>query len=112
MIESRLGVENLDNILSVKGLDAVLIGPYDLSASFGLTGQFENAEFQEILAMIKNKALAEDISVGLHIVQPSIDQLDQCVRDGFTFVPYSIDAVMLRRRQQCINGSMTNPVTD
>ena len=57
MIESRLGVENLNDILSVKGLDAVLIGPYDLSASFGLTGQFENAEFQEIMAMIKNKAL-------------------------------------------------------
>ena len=49
MIESRLGVENLNDILSVKGLDAVLIGPYDLSASFGLTGQFEKAEFQEIM---------------------------------------------------------------
>ena len=47
--------------------------------------------------MIKNKALAADISVGLHIVQPSIDQLDHCVQDGFTFVPFSIDAVMLEK---------------
>ena len=111
MIESRLGVENLNDILSVKGLDAVLIGPYDLSASFGLTGQFENAEFQEIMAMIKNKALEEGISVGLHIVQPSIDQLDQCVQDGFTFVPYSIDSVMLEKAAAMLQWRNHNPLT-
>ena len=42
MIESLKGINNLESILSVRGLDAVLLGPYDLSASLNITGQFEN----------------------------------------------------------------------
>ena len=45
IIESIKAVENLESILKVKGLDAVLIGPYDLSASMNLTAKFEDEEF-------------------------------------------------------------------
>src|SRR3972149_6886710 len=46
MIESFRAVENLEAILGVDGLDALLIGPYDLSASIGRTAQFEADEFK------------------------------------------------------------------
>ena len=36
-----------DEILKVKGLDAILIGPYDLSASLGITGKFESKKFKK-----------------------------------------------------------------
>ena len=39
MIESRQAIENIDDILSVDGIDGVLIGPYDLSGSYGVVGQ-------------------------------------------------------------------------
>ena len=45
MIEHKRAVEKLDAILEVDGLDAILIGPYDLSASMGITGQFQEASF-------------------------------------------------------------------
>ena len=58
-IEQINAVENLDSILSVEGLDAILIGPYDLSASMGYTGRFDEPNFQEtmmnILKLLKKK---------------------------------------------------------
>ena len=46
MIESREGIKNLKSILGVKGLDAILIGPYDLSSSLGITGKFNHKKVQ------------------------------------------------------------------
>jgi len=42
MIEQISAVNDLEKILQVQGLDAILIGPYDLSASMGLTAKFES----------------------------------------------------------------------
>ena len=53
------------------GLDALFIGPYDLSASLGLTGQFEDPTFQSALAAIRDKAISKSIAVGMHVVAPS-----------------------------------------
>ena len=41
-IEHKDAVENIDAILSVKGIDGILIDPYDLSGSYGIPGEFEN----------------------------------------------------------------------
>ena len=42
MIETKSAVENLDKILQLDGLDAIFIGPYDLSASYNITGKFKS----------------------------------------------------------------------
>ena len=47
-IEHIDAVECIDDILKVEGIDAVFVGPYDLSASMGLTAQFENSDFKEV----------------------------------------------------------------
>ena len=52
MIENIKAVENLESILSVKGIDALLIGPYDLSSSMGLTAQFDNPKFNTVIQEI------------------------------------------------------------
>ncbi len=54
MIETMSAVKNLDNILRVDGLDAILIGPYDLSASMGLTAKFDNPKFIETMDKIRS----------------------------------------------------------
>ena len=53
MIETKSAVENLDKILQLDGLDAIFIGPYDLSASYNITGKFKSKKFQNILKQIK-----------------------------------------------------------
>ena len=55
MIEHVSAVNELDEILKVDGLDAIMIGPYDLSASMGLTAKFEDQKFLDTMKIIKNK---------------------------------------------------------
>ena len=49
MIESNEGIKNLDEILSVEGLDAILVGPYDLSSSLKITGKFNHPRFKKAI---------------------------------------------------------------
>lgn len=97
MIENIKAVENLEGIITTRGLDAILIGPYDLSASMGITAKFNDPDF--LSAMQKVKTFSDNFSVpcGLHIVDPSIDSLKNTIHDGFTFMAYSIDAVFLHK---------------
>lgn len=97
MIEHVRAVECLEEILSVEGLDAILIGPYDLSASMGLTAQFENQDFVEAMAKILKLALVKGVPCGIHVVAPSEEQLHQRIAEGYRFLAYSIDAVMFNQ---------------
>lgn len=95
MIEHCRALGELEAILSVEGLDAVLIGPYDLSASMGLTGQFDHSDFCVAMEQIRVGAALKDIPAGIHLVAPSQERLRDCLKQGYRFIAYSIDAVML-----------------
>jgi 2-dehydro-3-deoxyglucarate aldolase len=95
MIEHVNAVETLDDILQVEGLDAILIGPYDLSASLGLTAQFDDHRFIEIIKIIKSKSVKEKIPCGIHVVYPSEVELQQRIEDNYRFIAYSMDSVFL-----------------
>lgn len=96
MIESIKAVENLDEILAVNGLDAILIGPYDLSASLGLTGQFGHERFKIVMQRINEKARHAKVASGVHVVAPSKVELLERINDGYRFIAFSIDSVFLR----------------
>jgi 2-dehydro-3-deoxyglucarate aldolase len=96
MIEDEIAFKNLDEILTVEGLDAILIGPYDLSASMRLTGEFDHPKFIEVMELILSKAKKAKIAAGIHVVDCYEDALRARINDGFTFIAYSIDAVMFR----------------
>jgi 2-dehydro-3-deoxyglucarate aldolase len=97
MIEHIAAVEVLEEILAVEGLDAIMIGPYDLSASMGLTGNFEAPEFLAATERIRMHALRAGISAGLHVVAPDPKVLQQRIAEGYRFIAYSIDAVFLNQ---------------
>ncbi len=95
MIESIQAVENLEDIVQVDGLDALLIGPYDLSASMGMSAQFDSPEFQATIDRIREIADIANIACGIHVVKPLQDELQQYIEQGYRFIPYSIDSVFL-----------------
>jgi len=95
MIETKKAVENLEEILNTDGLDAILIGPYDLSASINLTAQFEHQTFKEIVSEVLKKSNQFGIAPGIHIVKPNKKDLDLKINEGYRFLAFSIDAVML-----------------
>ena len=97
IIESMKAVENLESILKVKGLDAVLIGPYDLSASMNLTAKFEDEEFLHIIEKIRTLSNQYSVACGIHVVNPKHDDLKQRIDEGYQFIAYSLDSVFLSK---------------
>lgn len=101
MIESIEGVVNLESILTVVGLDAIFIGPYDLSASIGKPAQFESAEFIDAMNLIRSTAKKFKVPSGVHVVDSSPDDLKEAINLGYQFIAYSIDSVFLNKA--CLN---------
>lgn len=97
MIEHRNAVANLEEIVKVEGLDALLVGPYDLSASLGITAQFTRLEFEAAMKQIRDVARAAGIPCGVHVVTPSLADLERREAEGFQFIAYGIDSVILRQ---------------
>lgn len=96
-IEHIQAVENLDAILSHPRLDAIMVGPYDLSGSMGLTGQFDHPDFKAALERIHAACKRHRPLMGLHIVQPDPAELQRQIAAGSRFIAYGIDAVFLWR---------------
>jgi 2-dehydro-3-deoxyglucarate aldolase len=97
MIENREALQNLGEIVQASGLDALMIGPYDLSASLGVVGQFNHPIYESALDQIKRTAGEAGIPLGLHVVEPTPSLLRSAVSDGFLFCAYGIDSVFLLR---------------
>ncbi len=95
MIENINALDELDEILQVKGLDAILIGPYDLSASMNLIGQFDSSRFIDSMGRIIKLCDKYNIPCGVHVVNPDPLILKQRINEGYRFLAYSIDSVFL-----------------
>ena len=59
-------IENLHDICSVQGLDAVLIGPHDLSCSLGIPEQYDHPRFDEAVRTIFAVAREHGVGAGIH----------------------------------------------
>lgn len=94
-IEHINAVNNLENILKVDGLDAIMVGPYDLSASMGITAQFDNKDFISVMDNILNLCNGFNVPCGDHIVQPNPNMLEQRIKQGYRFLAYSADGIFL-----------------
>lgn len=93
MIENICAVDCLSEILAVEGLDAILVGPYDLSASMGITAQFEEPTFVSAMERIRTLCFESNIPCGIHVVTPDVDVLLGRIKEGYKFIAYSIDSV-------------------
>lgn len=92
-IEHIDAVRNIDAILAVEGVDGFIVGPYDLSASLGVPGQFEHPKVAEALAQVKARCPGR--LGGFHVVQPDPAQVRARVAEGFTLIAYSVDFLLL-----------------
>lgn len=95
MIENIKAVEDLDKIILIKGLDAVLIGPYDLSSSMNMPGKFKNREFKKIIKKIVRICKKNNMPCGIHVMTPENKILKKYIREGYQFLPYATDTVLL-----------------
>lgn len=92
-IEHIRAVDNLEAILEHPRLDAIMVGPYDLSGSMGLTGQFNHPDYIDTLGLILEKAREHDVGMGIHVVKPDPSELKVRIDEGYRFIAYGVDAV-------------------
>ncbi len=95
MIESKEAVENIDEILEVDGVDGILIGPYDLSGSYGVVGQTEHPLVKAAKSRVLAACLKHRKAAGQHIVLPTEQTLAEALRSGYTFLALGMDTVFL-----------------
>jgi 2-dehydro-3-deoxyglucarate aldolase len=96
-IEHIDAVWNIEEILSVPGIDGTFIGPYDLSASLGIPGQVDHADVQGAKQRVLEATLARGLTAGIHLLHPStaVENLRQCVAQGYRFIALGSDIMFL-----------------
>ena len=94
-IESKEAINNIDDILSVDGIDAAMIGPYDLSNSLGVSGELNHPELIEAETLFLRSCKKCGVTPGIHIVHPDKEKLEERVKKGFRFIAYGVDTRML-----------------
>ena len=95
MIETKQALDNLDSILTVEGLDAVYIGPSDLSLALGCRPQFDEVDppVAQAIEHILQRAKAHGVRAAVHNGLPSVAKARAAM--GFDLVTVSSDARIL-----------------
>lgn len=94
-IEHIQAVEHLDEILSVKGVDGFFVGPFDLSGSLGVPGDFSHPAMVKALGDIQRVARAHRAAAGFHVIPPNPDEVVRKIREGYRLIGYSLDILFL-----------------
>lgn len=94
-IEHISAVRDIDAIFSVKGIDAFMIGPYDLSGSLGRPGDFDHPDFKAALKTVMAAAKRHGITPGMHSVAADPALARRRMNEGFKFLAYSLDTILL-----------------
>ena len=106
MIETTEALDNLDDILSVEGLDAIYIGPSDLSLALGCKPTFDDLEPKafEAVEHILARAKAHGVVAGIHNGTP--EAALKRIAKGFQFVTIGSDARLMADGAQQVISAM------
>ena len=102
-IEHIEAIRQCDAIFRVPGIDAAMIGPYDLSGSLGRAGDFKHPEFLNALDQFRKVAKQREMPVGMHITTPDPELLKDSIAQGYQFIAYCVDGVFLWHSARCPN---------
>jgi 2-keto-3-deoxy-L-rhamnonate aldolase RhmA len=93
MIEHIEAVQNIDDILSVKGVDSVMVGALDLSGSMGKLGQTDDPAVEEAIQTVLTASKRANVPCGIITVAP--EQAIERIGQGFTNIILGIDVLFL-----------------
>lgn len=103
-IEHIDAVKNIDRILETPGIDAILVGPYDLSSSLGVTGKVDHPEVVQAISKVTASCREHDMPMGIfgmnaNAVQPYVAQ-------GYNLLVAGIDVSLLRDSALSLLGNL------
>ena len=92
-IETQTGVDNLDDILTVEGIDATLIGPNDLTNSLGVFGQWDHPKYTSAVRTILETSIKHGVTPG--VLAPF--EWQKRLREGFRMILMPPDFMLLQQ---------------
>jgi 2-dehydro-3-deoxyglucarate aldolase/4-hydroxy-2-oxoheptanedioate aldolase len=90
-IEHIEAVKNIEAIVQVPGIDAIFIGPYDLSGSMGKIGKVADPEVQEKIKIALTAGLKAGLAVGIFTLNPA--DVKRFIEKGYTLLTLGIDVM-------------------
>lgn len=103
-IEHVKGAQDIERVLDVDGVDAVLIGPYDLSGSLGKPGELDDPEVQGYINRVRSACLERKKPVG--IIGISVDAAKPFLDQGYSLIAVGIDTMIFGNAAQDILTQM------
>jgi len=94
-IEHIDGINDLENILNVEGIDGAFIGPYDLSGSLGIPGKYDEPIVVAALERFKDICQKKGMAMGFHVIDPEFDRLKAKIDEGYNFLAFSTDFLFM-----------------
>jgi 2-dehydro-3-deoxyglucarate aldolase len=111
MIEHKDAVDNIEEILSVPGIDGTFIGPYDLSMSLGIPGQITHPAVVAAKQKVLEATLRRGLIAGVHFVQPSTATAESAaaVAAGYRFIALGTDILFLGDSARALQAATRQP---
>ena len=91
-IESVPAIDNLEQILAVGSIDAVLIGPHDLTCSLGIPEQYDHPRFDEAVRHIFRVARQNRVGAGIHFWTSVAQEIEWARSAGANLIMHASDA--------------------
>lgn len=93
-IEDMNGIENIETILDVKGIDIIFLGLFDLSKSLGMPGEITHPKLLSLLERLTKTILSKGKHPGTIVTNK--EQLQRSLDYGMQYITYSVDCCMLK----------------
>jgi len=104
MIETTKGIEAAAELATLSEVDALFLGPYDLSESLGCRGDFAADAFTDAVDKVRQACLSSGKAPGIHQVTPDPEELKGRLDEGFTLVAYGTDLLAMRHALAGVRG--------
>lgn len=110
MIEDVEAVKNIEEIISVPGIDAVFIGPNDLAFSMGIPGGYDNPHPDHIKACrhVLETGKRMGVPVGIHCSGP--EEVNRRIQEGYLWLPMASDLRLLQAAATDVVDKIIRPV--
>jgi 4-hydroxy-2-oxoheptanedioate aldolase len=110
LVEDRVGIENLDDILAVDGLDLVYLGIYDISQAIGFPGQVDHPAVLETVSSAVS--CINDAGKAAGAVARDSDHLRWLLKTGFRYISYLCDTALIAQRARAVRADFEEILHD
>jgi 2-dehydro-3-deoxyglucarate aldolase len=94
-IEHIEAVKNIEEIIDTEGIDAIIVGPYDLSGSMGYPGEYYRKDVSEAIDTVLEACQKHGKPSGFHVIESEPSKFISRAKEGCTFMAYSLDFFFL-----------------